>query len=152
MAWFLEFKWHGEDAYPLLREKFKDPAVYSAPDAQWDGPDIVRAEVFKTFGYYVTESSTIMAEFVPYFRKRNRPELFEKYKLRGVNSKATIQSQGERDKELGQQISGDFKFPTKRSGEYAIDSPCHRDRQTFADQCQCYEQRFDHQSSRGMLC
>jgi alpha-galactosidase len=120
MSWFLEFKWHGEDAYPLLREKLKDPAVYSAPDAQWDGPDIVRAEVFKAFGYYVTESSTIMAEFVPYFRKRNRPELNEIFKLRGVNSKATIQSQGERDAELRQQISDGFKFPTKRSGEYAI--------------------------------
>jgi alpha-galactosidase len=120
MSWFLEFKWRGEDAYPLLREKLKDPAVYSAPNAQWDGPDIVRAEVFKAFGYYVTESSTIMAEFVPYFRKRNRPELNEIFKLHGVNSKATIQSQSERDKELAQQISDGFKFPTKRSGEYAI--------------------------------
>jgi alpha-galactosidase len=59
MSWFLEFKWRGEDAYPLLREKFKDPKVYSSTDAQWDGPDIVRAEVFKNFGYYVTEASTI---------------------------------------------------------------------------------------------
>ena len=25
MAWFLEFKWRGQDAYPLLRERFKDP-------------------------------------------------------------------------------------------------------------------------------
>jgi alpha-galactosidase len=120
MSWFLEFKWRGEDAYPLLREKLKDPKVYSATDAQWDGPDIVRAEVFKNFGYYVTESSTIMAEFVPYFRKRNRPELYDKYKLRGVDSKATIKSQAERDEELKQQINSDYKFPTKRSGEYAI--------------------------------
>jgi alpha-galactosidase len=120
MSWFLEFKWRGEDAYPLLREKFKDPKVYSSTDAQWDGPDIVRAEVFKNFGYYVTEASTIFAEFVPYFRKRNRPELFDKYKIRGVDSKATIQSQSQRDEELRQQINGDYKFPTKRSGEYAI--------------------------------
>jgi alpha-galactosidase len=80
----------------------------------------VRAEVFKNFGYYVTEASTIFAEFVPYFRKRNRPELFDKYKIRGVDSKATIQSQSQRDEELRQQINGDYKFPTKRSGEYAI--------------------------------
>ena len=33
MAWFLEFKWQGKDAYPLLKEKFKNPAVYSGPDA-----------------------------------------------------------------------------------------------------------------------
>jgi alpha-galactosidase len=120
MSWFLEFKWRGEDAYPRLREKLSDPAVYSATDAQWDGPDIVRAEVFKNFGYYVTESSTIMADFVPYFRKRNRPGLFEKYKIRGVNSSATIKSQADADTELKRQIESDFKFPTQRSGEYAI--------------------------------
>ena len=120
MAWFLEFKWRGEDAYPLLREKLKDPRVYSSTDAQWDGPDIVRAEVFKNFGYYVTEASTIFAEFVPYFRKRGRPELFDKYKIRGVDSKATIKSQAERDVELKRQIDEDYKFPTKRSTEFAI--------------------------------
>jgi alpha-galactosidase len=37
-----------------------------------------------------------------------------------VDSKATIQSQSQRDEELRQQINGDYKFPTKRSGEYAI--------------------------------
>ena len=37
MAWFLEFKWRGEDAYPLLRERLKDPAIYSGPDAHYAG-------------------------------------------------------------------------------------------------------------------
>jgi len=55
MAWFLELKWKGRDAYPQLREKFKDPAVYSGKETDnWQVPDIVRAEVFKNFGYYVT--------------------------------------------------------------------------------------------------
>ena len=78
MAWFLELKWRGQDAYPLLREKFKDSSVYSRPDAHWAGADIVRAEVFKAFGYFVTESSQHMSEYVPYFRKR--PELLERFK------------------------------------------------------------------------
>src|SRR5208283_2678780 len=30
MAWFLKLKHHGEDVYPLLKKKFKDPALYSA--------------------------------------------------------------------------------------------------------------------------
>ena len=79
MAWFLELKWKGEDAYPLLRKKFEDPAVYSAAGAHWAGPDVVRAEVFKAFGYFVTESSMHMSIYVPYFQKR--PELMEKYLL-----------------------------------------------------------------------
>jgi alpha-galactosidase len=51
MAWFLELKWQGQDAYPRLRERFKTPEIYGAPDANYNGPDIVRAEIFKAFGY-----------------------------------------------------------------------------------------------------
>lgn len=79
MAWFLEFKWRGEDAYYLLRERFKDPAVYSGPEAHWAGPDIVRVEVFKALGYFPTESSQHLSEYVPWFRKRS--ELMERFKL-----------------------------------------------------------------------
>ena len=79
MAWFLDFKWNKKDAYPLLKEKFKDPDTYSRPDAHWAGADIVRAKIFKAFGYFNTESSQHMSEYVPYFRKR--PELLKKYKL-----------------------------------------------------------------------
>jgi alpha-galactosidase len=80
LAWFLEFKWQGKDAYPLLREAFKNPEVYSKSK---DEPDIVRVALFNTFGYFPTEASFINAYFVPYFRKRNRPEVLEQYKLQG---------------------------------------------------------------------
>jgi alpha-galactosidase len=79
MAWFLELKIHRKDAYPILREKLKDPAVYSKSDAHWAGPDNVRAKVFEAFGLFVTESSKHMSEYVPYFRKR--PELFNQFNL-----------------------------------------------------------------------
>ena len=79
MAWFLKLQWHGQDMYPLLREKFKDPAVYANADAHWAGPDVVRAEIFKAFGYFNTESSRHMSEYTPYFRKR--PELFAQFIL-----------------------------------------------------------------------
>ena len=76
MAWFLEFKWHGKDAYPLLREKFKDSAVYSKTDAHWAGPDIVRAEIFKAFGYFPTESSRGVATLTPYFQEERSARTF----------------------------------------------------------------------------
>jgi alpha-galactosidase len=79
MAWFLDLTWQGKDVYPLLREKFKDPAVYSRPDVNTLGADIVRAEVFKAFGYYCTETSPHLSEYLPYFRKN--PELIERYKV-----------------------------------------------------------------------
>jgi alpha-galactosidase len=119
MAWFLNLKWHGKDAYPLLREKFRDPAVYSAPEAHWAGPDVVRAEIFKAFGYFVTESSVHMGGYVPYFKKR--PELIEKFKLDDKSSEIVRAKRAIRDKELTklpQQLQTGYKFPLVHSTEY----------------------------------
>jgi alpha-galactosidase len=120
MAWFLEFKWRGEDAYPLLREKFKDPAVYSGPHAHWEGPDVVRAEIFKAFGYFNTEASSVVALLVPYFHKKNRPELFERFKLetRKTTMKEVDKTRREQDNEFRYQLSSGLKFPIVRSVEY----------------------------------
>ncbi len=119
MAWFLELKWHGEDAYPLLRESFKDPEIYSRPDVTAAGADNVRVEIFKAFGYFVTEDSQHMSAYVPYFRKR--PELIERFKL---TNRASLfgdreKRRREQDEELRQQLTTGHKFPINHSGEYA---------------------------------
>jgi alpha-galactosidase len=116
MAWFLKLKWRGKDVYPLLREKLKDPAVYSAADAHWAGPDVVRAEIFKAFGYFNTESSVHMSEYTPYFRKR--PELFEQFKLKYLFDDAWITRRDTEDAEFLQLIKSGEKFPVSHSGEY----------------------------------
>jgi alpha-galactosidase len=116
MAWFLKLQWHGKDVYPILREKFKDTAIYSASNAHWAGPDMVRAEIFKAFGYFNTESSVHMSEYTPYFRKR--PELFEKYKLKYLFDDDWIKKRREEDEEFKQLINLDQKFTINHSGEY----------------------------------
>ena len=118
MAWFLELKWRGKDAYPLLREKFKDPKVYSRLDAHWAGADIVRVEIFKAFGYFNTESSQHMSEYVPYFRKR--PEFFERFKLvyRMEWTEDMKRQRVEGDERMRQIISSDQEIPIFRSQEY----------------------------------
>lgn len=116
MAWFLEFKWHGEDAYPLLREKFKDSAVYLRVKAHWAGPDIVRAEIFKAFGYFVTESSMHMAAYVPFFKKR--PELIRKFKVDDRRLLRAPRPSLEQDEELRKQLQSKYEFPITHSGEY----------------------------------
>lgn len=68
-AFYTQFQWNGKDAYPLLREKLKDPAFWNK--------ELVRNEMFKRFGYYVTESSGHNSEYNYWFRKR--PDLVEKY-------------------------------------------------------------------------
>jgi alpha-galactosidase len=121
MAWFLEFKWQGKDAYPLLREKFKNSEVYSGPKSAYNGPDVARAELFKAFGYYVTESSKHVSTYVPYFRKK--PADIERYKQDSgevyLNNRTRFMSRfQERTDELKKQINSGYKFPMEHSGEY----------------------------------
>jgi alpha-galactosidase len=116
MAWFLDFRWKGEDAYPLLREKFKNPAVYSGPEAHWAGPDVVRAEIFKAFGYFVTESSVHMSEYTPYFRKR--PELIEQFKLNSLSGAQWFDRRKKEANEFKKQVNSEEKLSTAHSGEY----------------------------------
>jgi len=64
MAWFVRFESNGADAYPLLKEKMKDPETY--------GMDPTRLDLFDHFGYFVSESSGHASEYYPYFRKKYR--------------------------------------------------------------------------------
>ncbi|TAK22588.1 MAG: alpha-glucosidase/alpha-galactosidase [Chloroflexota bacterium] len=63
MSWFLDFRRrNGEDLYPRLWEALDDPARF--------GKDAVRFEMMRRLGYFVTESSEHMSEYLPYFIKR----------------------------------------------------------------------------------
>ena len=61
MGWFLKLEHNGKDLYPLLREQFELPEYYVN--------EKVRGEVFRHFGYFMTESTGHLAEYVPWFRK-----------------------------------------------------------------------------------
>jgi alpha-galactosidase len=111
MAWFLEFKWRGEDAYPLLKERFTNKTIFSETNTF---TDFVRFEVMDAFGYFVTESSWHMASYVPYFKKN--PELIKKYRLEDLRTEWKLR--GKEDEALKQQVYSDHVFPIIRSSEY----------------------------------
>ena len=69
-AWYLDYKWNGEDAYPLIRKAITE-------DADIYNQEIVRNEMYLHLDYYVTESSGHNSEYNWWFRKR--PDLIEKY-------------------------------------------------------------------------
>jgi alpha-galactosidase len=74
-AWYLEYKWNGKDAYPLIREAvMHKPEIYNE--------EIVRNEMFLHLDYYVTESSGHNSEYNWWFRKR--PDLIERYCTHGT--------------------------------------------------------------------
>lgn len=69
LAWFIEFKKNGKDAYPLVREAIKRKKIFKQSP--------VRNEIFRHFGYYVSESSGHVSEYVSWFR--SHPETIRKY-------------------------------------------------------------------------
>ena len=73
-AWYLEFKRNGKDVYPEIRKAMEKPEIYNE--------EVVRNEMFKHLGYYVTESSGHNSEYNWWFRKR--PDLIEKYCTQGT--------------------------------------------------------------------
>jgi alpha-galactosidase len=120
MAWFLKFLWKGQDAYPLLWKAMDDPEIYER--------DIVKWEVMKHFGAFVSESSIHMSEYVPYFRRT--PELVDRYtseKMWGVPPKGTSrqerlvawQKRRQAQEEENQHLAfGQDEIPIVRSHEY----------------------------------
>jgi len=69
MAFYLRLEHNGENLYPRLRQVIADGRV---PD--WNR---VRYDAFMRLGYFVTESSEHFSEYVPWYIKRDRPELIE---------------------------------------------------------------------------
>lgn len=73
-AWYLNFKWNGKDAYPLIHQAVEKLNIYNVEQ--------VRNEMYLHLDYYVTESSGHNSEYNPWFRKR--PDLIEKYCTHGT--------------------------------------------------------------------
>ena len=66
MAWFLSIrdKRDGRDLYPILHENCEKPEYYVT--------EKVRCEVMRHFGYFMTESTGHLSEYVPWFRSSKR--------------------------------------------------------------------------------
>ncbi len=109
MAWITDFRWKGEDAYPLLWKAMENPEIYKT--------NKVRFEIMRRFGCFVTESSEHMAEYVPYFIKS--PELIEKFDIpiREYVRRCVEQLKDYEDSKA--LIRSDQPMEVKRSQEYA---------------------------------
>jgi alpha-galactosidase len=129
MAFYLELRANGEDAYPLLRERFGTPDTYPplpSPDdverpdsAQLRMHDAVRFEIFRRLGYFVTESSEHFAEYVPYFIKREHPELIERFHIPLDEYITRCENQNARWAAMRDELmSSDRPLPVMQTSEY----------------------------------
>ncbi len=60
MGWFLKMSHKGQDLYPRFKELCEKPEYYIN--------EKVRIEVMRHFGYFMTESTGHLSEYVPWFR------------------------------------------------------------------------------------
>ena len=73
MAFYLKFERNGEDLYPLIHKVIEEGRVPS--------DNRVRYDMLRRLGYFVTESSEHFSEYVPWYIKRDRADLIERYNI-----------------------------------------------------------------------
>jgi alpha-galactosidase len=107
LAFYLELTHNGRDVYPDLNAK------EDVPD--WNR---VRYEVLRNFGYFPTESSEHLAEFVPWFIKRSRPELIDVFNIPLDEYPRRCRAQIAEWEELRASLVAGVAPVTRRSNEY----------------------------------
>lgn len=105
-----------KDLYPALREKY---LLGKAPEIVDMCPNHTRFELFKHFGYFVTESSEHLSEYVPWFIKEGRQDLIDRFEIPLDEYIERCENQIRRWKEQIQQIQQANSIEIKKSHEYA---------------------------------
>ena len=111
MAWYLRLERNGEDAYPALREAMASPETFAK--------DTVRFDVMRHFGYFVSESTRHMSEYLPYFRGDG--ERMERYRLApfDVAARERQQRADTHYEDIRRELQSDKPLKPQRTNEYA---------------------------------
>jgi alpha-galactosidase len=115
LAWFTELSCDGKDLYPQLKAQYRrNPEKYLE--------ETVRMDVMCEFGYFVTESSQHLSEYLPYYRKR--PDILKKYGptpsyAGGHYARSWPKGRNKRDVVREAMIAGKKPIVQERSWEYA---------------------------------
>ena len=110
VAFYLRFERNGEDLYPLIRQVVAEDRV---PD--WNR---VRYEMFTRLGYFVTESSEHFSEYTPWFIKRDRPDLIDRFNIPLDEYITRCETQIAGWHRMRTQFEGDAPIEVRRSHEY----------------------------------
>ncbi|CEQ22393.1 family 4 glycosyl hydrolase [[Clostridium] sordellii] len=110
MGWLLEITKDGKDLYPEIKKRAKTLGKHD---------DMIRFELMKQFGYYITESSEHNAEYLPYFIKNTHPEFIEKYNIQLDEYPRRCISQIENWDKRKKDLVNNEKINHERTKEYA---------------------------------
>jgi alpha-galactosidase len=110
LAFYLQLTHRARDVYPDLRRVLDEGR---APE--WNR---VRYEVFRRFGYFSTESSEHLAEYVPWFIKAARPELLDEFNIPLDEYPRRCETQLKEWEGLRASLEAGAGVETQRSDEY----------------------------------
>ena len=116
MAWLLEITDGGKDLYPEIKKRARKKLREWRKGPEKNG-DMVRLYMMLNFGYYITESSEHLSEYVPYFIKSQYPHLVEEFNIPLDEYPRRCVNQIGRWKEQKDSLRGD-KLTHNRSHEY----------------------------------
>ena len=125
MAFYLNFEQvmadgSTRDLYPDLVRAYREGR---APKPGWNPrcPNKVRYEMLTRLGYFVTESSEHFAEYTPWFIKRDRPDLIEKFGIPLDEYPKRCVEQMARWKNQAEEYRNSNTIEVNTSREYASD-------------------------------
>ncbi len=108
-----------KDLYPALKQGYAE-GRFPKP-SHWNPrcPNKVRYEMLTRLGYFVTESSEHFAEYTPWFIKRDRPDLIEKFGIPLDEYPKRCVEQIARWKKEAESLKSATAVELKESHEYA---------------------------------
>jgi alpha-galactosidase len=128
MAFYLTFEHRQPDGsfknlYPDLVKGYRE-GRFPKP-SHWNPrcPNKVRYEMLTRLGYFVTESSEHFAEYTPWFIKRDRPDLIEKFGIPLDEYPKRCVEQIARWKKEAEALKSANTVEVKESHEYASEIP-----------------------------
>jgi alpha-galactosidase len=111
LAFYLRFEHQGQDLYPALRRVVAEGRV--------PADNRVRYDTFMRFGYFPTESSEHLSEYVPWYIKRDRPDLIEAFNIPLDEYPRRCETQIAQWESMRARLeAGNGPLPVTRSSEY----------------------------------
>jgi alpha-galactosidase len=117
MAWLLKIEYKGKDLYPEIKARAAELLAKWRKGKEKSG-DMVRLEMMLHVGYYITESSEHMSEYLPHFIKASHPELIQEFNIPLDEYPRRCISQIAKWKKMSKEMVGNPNLTHTRTHEY----------------------------------
>ncbi len=121
VAFFLRLEHEGRDLYPALRQGYASGRLPKPPLLMPRCPNKVRYEVMDHLGFFCTESSEHLSEYVPWFIKDGRQDLIDEFSIPLDEYPTRCEEQVANWKEQAKTLMDGRNIEVSRSHEFAAD-------------------------------